>query len=314
MPGKHTKTDMRYEGFHRAEVVEVDIEDNDYGAVRVFIPDLYPPGAIQTGKQDFDEKQTGLIAYPANCPMGGYNQEDLDEESAFQSALYVPRKGARVWVFFESGRPDRCFYFAAYMYRNCKVPPENRNIEYPHQAITVIKTKEGRTIVTCDSPDQERVEITGKKRKLSGAPTGGDGGTVYNIDGNQTVILLDERAGKEKVLIRTYKGDYVHIDVDQRKLQMHFDKDINIETLGDLNLTIKGNLNILAGGEIHKQTGGDQTSLCGGNHVIQSSGINSMKSGDITSIDSNVFVHTQKKSALDAPTVIPDLPKGDRET
>src|SRR5690606_35021272 len=82
--------------------------------------------------------------------------------------------------------------------------------------------------------DEQRVEITGKKRNMGGGPSGSAG--VYDIDGNMNTILLDERDGQEKLLIRTRKGDYIHFDVDERRIQIYCKDDIRIETEGHLHL------------------------------------------------------------------------------
>ena len=107
----------------------------------------------------------------------------------------------------------------------------------------IFKSHEGRCIVVSDEPDDARIEITGKKRQLSSPPSG-DTGSVYTIDGNQTTILFDERDGKEQLLIRTHQGDFIKIDITNRKLEVSFESDIIIKTVGDFHLHSSGQINI----------------------------------------------------------------------
>lgn len=336
-----------WHGKYRARVVETDIEGNDYGAIRVFIPDLFDPNLMKQSDPQFNEWKDGLIAYPANNPIGGYNTEDPQGEANFQSSLCVPLKNSWVWVEFEGGDISRPFYGNAFMYRNCKVPPENRNVDKPHKVYTICKTQSGRAIVLSDSTDCERVEITGKKRLMKpgtsggaglGAPIGvgvtssggaaasnigpeGDDISVYRINdennpdnGNMTSILLDEREGKEKILIKTHKGDYIHIDVDERQLQCYFKGHMLIETESNLDLNIKGNLNVKVGGSIHLETGDAYTLLSEGSIVSQSNASISSKSKSDTFIDADGAVQVQLPGAQVAPKVTPAKPLGGRET
>ena len=315
--GQRKSLGVRTSGFIRARVIEVDIEEdgekNTYGSVRVALPDHYPPGVIEKALEDYDEDKTGTIAYPANNYMGGFNSEDKDGESWYQASVAVPRKGSWVWVFFEDGKPDRCFYIGAINYRNCRLPPENLKVDEPHRVVTLCKMHSGRAVVICDSEDQQRVEITGKKRKLKGEPSG-DQESVYNIDKNQTTILLDEREGKEKLLIRTHKGDFIHIDIDERKLQMYFKDDINIFTAADLNITTHGNLNIMSKKDINLNAGGEVKVTSKSNFKLDSGGIVSSLSEKDTYIDAKTNVYIQSKKAQPVKAVVPDPPKGLRDT
>ena len=190
----------RLYGNYRAEVI--DNKDTDkFGRVKVWIPDLMPD----------IPKQKGLWARPANNPVGGRNAEG-DSESHYMGTSYIPKKGSWVWVFFETGNINRPYYFGALDLQNTKVLPENQLGSNYEDKWTIFKSHKGRTIIISDDPDDRRVEITGRKKKLTGdSPTGGTD-SVYEIDANQNTILLDERSGQEKILIRTYKGDFIHID------------------------------------------------------------------------------------------------------
>lgn len=232
-----------FNDFYRAQVTEVDIDDNDYGAVRVFIPDLMIEGI----EPNFGNENYGIIAYPGNNTLGGYNGDE-EEDCSFQASVDVPLLGSWVWIRFESGNTGRCFYTNAFQYKQAKVPPENRDVDEPHKVHTY-KLGSGRSFIISDSEDQARVEITGKRRKLtspkrqppegedhSERPPDNEVGSVYDIDDNMTTILLDERENKQKLLIRTYKGDFIHIDIDQRELQAYFKNDISIKTDGKLSI------------------------------------------------------------------------------
>jgi len=305
-----------WHGNYRAKVVEVDIEGNDYGAIRVFVPDLLVGEIIKYAFSGFDEDSWGLIAYPANNNMGGYNKEDKDKTAEYQASIHVPLKNSWIWVWFEGGDPARPFYGNAFMYRESKVPPENRGVSKPHQVYTLCKTHSGRSIVVCDSPDQERIEIMGKKRIITGGPEG-DSFSAYGVDlpGNATTILLDERAGSEKLLIKTVKGDYIHIDIDERKLQAYFKSDIVLETDGNISLAVKGNITLKCDGNVTTELGGNGTTKIGGDSILQTGGIISSKSGGDTSIDADGgTVVVQLPSAKDAPTAVPIPPMGFRST
>ena len=221
---------QNFYGMYRAKVVN-NKDPEKFGRVIVYIPDTMPDV----------EHTNGLWARPANNPLGGRNMEE-DAEHHFAGSCYIPKIGSWLWIFFENGNPNKPYYFAACDLENAKVPPENQSGSNYEDKWTIIKTHDGRIIHVSDDPDDARIEITGRKRNLGASPSG-DGAPVYDIDGNCTTILLDEREGKEKLLIRTHKGDYFHIDIDEQKLQAYFKSDINIQTEGDLNITVKGNYN-----------------------------------------------------------------------
>ena len=237
-------------GFHRAEVKEVDInidsEKNDYGAIRVFIPDFMTPD-----DPNYDPDTMGLIALPANNPVGGRNNRN--EGSYGWGTVMMPRVGDWVWVFFEAGDPSKPFYFSALNIKNTKLPPENRGVEEPHTVYTLLKTYDGRSIIVADSSDVQRIELTGKYQDGPAEQPDGDDTSPYLIDDNQTTILFDERSDKEKILIRTHKGDFLHIDVDEQKLQAYFAEDIVIKTDANLHLQVASDVHFQVGGNIYTE-------------------------------------------------------------
>lgn len=240
-------------GNWRAQVV--DNKDPDkFGRVLIWIPDLMP---------EVDKKK-GIWARPANNPIGGRNTES-EKDHYYMGTSYIPKKGAWVFIFFEGGNINLPYYFGALDLENTKVLPENQlGNNYEHKW-TLLKTTEGRTIIVSDDPDDARTEITGKKRKMNNPPTG-DTDSVYKIDGNQTTILFDERKDKEKILIRTHLGDFIHIDIDEQSLQAYFKNDIRIQCDGDFYLESKGDINIKS------KTGDGKIEFEAGNLDIKISG------------------------------------------
>jgi len=223
-------------GNYRAVVVD-NKDPEKFGRVKVWIPDLMPEV----------DRSDGIWARPANNPLGGRNLED-DSEHHFMGSSYIPRKGAWLFVFFESGNVNRPYYFGALDLENTPVLPENQLGSNYEDKWTIFKSHEGRVIVISDDEDDARVEIAGKKRKMierDQKPTG-DTQSVYEIDDNMTTILLDERSGKEKLLIRSYKGDFIHFDIDERKIQIQMEDDVEIEWKNNLFLTVENDINLLS--------------------------------------------------------------------
>lgn len=238
-------------GFYRALVVNNQDPDK-FGKIQVWVPDIM---------QKID-KSKGLWAYPANNPMGGRNTDT--KNPSYAGTSYIPMKDSWVWVFFECGDENRPFYWASLDIEASKVLAECQVGSNYQDKWVIFKSTKGRCVVISDDPDDARVEITGKKRNLS-SPPAGDTASVYTIDGNMTTILMDERDGKEKILIRTHNGDFVNIDVTNRKLNISFESDIQIKTNGKLmlraydDIDIKGlsNVNIQAGLDLNIKSGGN---------------------------------------------------------
>lgn len=228
-------------GFYRAKVVD-NKDDDFYGRIKVWCPDTM---------QDISEDD-GILALPANNPISGLN-DDGDDEHFYSGSCYVPPKGSWIWVFYEANNPSRPYYVCGLNLENTKVLPECQTGGNPQKKWVIYKSRMGRCIVISDDTDDERVEICGKKRNISDDPSG-DKDSVTTIDGNMSTVLIDERGGKEKVLIRTVKGDFVHIDIDEQQLQIKFEKDIQILTNKSFFLTAKEDINILAEQKINIQS------------------------------------------------------------
>jgi len=221
----------RHYGIYRAMVIDNKDEDM-FGRVKVWIPDVMPTV----------DPSIGVWARPGNNPIGGRNAYE-NSSHHYAGTSYIPLKGSWILVFFEGGNVNRPYYLSALDIEHTKVLPENQKGSNYELKWTIFKSHMGRCIVISDDEDDERVEITSKKRKLKTPPTG-DLDSVYEIDGNQTTILLDERDGKEKVLIRTHKGDFFHIDIDEQQLHAYFKSDIHILTDANFYLKSKGDMHL----------------------------------------------------------------------
>jgi len=308
-------------GMYRAKVVE-NRDPQKFGRVIVWIPDFMPEV----------DQNTGIWARPANNPIGGRNQEG-NTDHHFMGTSFIPRKGAWVWIFFEAGNINRPYYIAALDLENTKVLPENQLGSNYQDKWVIFKSHEGRCIVISDDPDDARVEITGKKRQMNNPPTG-DTASVYNIDNNQTTILFDERDGKQKILIRTHKGDFLNIDVEDRKLQAFFEDEIHIKSgksifisanenihirskLEDIFISAdSGNIHESAAQEIKKYSGGDFHMKTAGDQNLQADGDTSILSGGNSNRDAT-FVKDQQgasKPAEQATKATEANPVGDRNS
>jgi len=265
-------TDPLY-GNYRARVID-NKDPSKYGRVKVWIPDIMPEVS----------EDKGLWARPANNPIGGRNEE-TEDENHYMGSSYIPRKGAWVFVFFEKGDIASPYYFGALDLENTTVLPENQLGNNYEDKWTILKTHEGRCMIISDDPSDARMELTGKKRNLSNPPTG-DTGSVYTIDGNMTTILLDERSGKEKILIRTHKGDYVNINTETRELHAQFNGDIRIKTSASMFLEAGEDINIKADGKCYITSSDEMNIYSIDNMYISADGEMNITSGDVFKIDS----------------------------
>ena len=290
-------------GFYRALVVG-NKDVFFYGRILVWIPQIMPE----------IEKTRGLLAKPANNPVGGRNTEN-DDEHHYMGSSYIPKKGSWVFVFFEAGNPSNPYYFGSCDLENTTVLPECKTGSNPEDKWVILKSHEGRTIMISDDPDDARVEITGKKRKMletAEKPTG-DIESVTQIDENQTTILLDEREGKEKLLIRTYKGDFIHIDIDQQNLQIDFENDINIECRGKFSLKVKGDIHIKTDANMKHESKLAMDRKAGAS-IFETAGVtHNTQAGQLIARDCNpILDNTGASEAADPAN--PTIPDGKRNT
>jgi len=284
----------RFNGRYRAKVTEVNIDENQYAAIRVFIPEM-----MTDLDPDYDEDEMGLVAYPANSFIGGQNSDG--DDSVNQGSVMVPPLDSYVWIFFENGDPNSPFYTNGFTYKLNETLPENQGSEDSSKVYTLLKTNTGKAIVISDSPDNERVEITGKKAD----PT-----KVYEINDNQTVILMDERDGKEKILIKTKKGDYLNIDTVEQKLNIYFkngitiktDADFSLDVMGDLIFNTQKNIFMTAKTNIHTKSDSGNINLDGLNVSIRGSSV---------AVDGGLALGSGASQPAEA--AIPVEPKGERD-
>lgn len=239
-------------GFYRGVVIDNRDPDLDqigitFGRVMVNIPAL-----MRT-------PEAGIWAYPANNPMGGRNRENLTPninknggKMEYCGSFYVPPTGSFVIIFFEGGDPNRPFYMGGLDIKAHEAPPEiNIGVDKkPEERWLVFRSPQGRTIIVSDDEDNCRIEITGKKRKAAGDTSA----HVYDISGNQKTILIDDRNGKEKILIEDQKGNYVNIRTYSNDIDVHANGNLRLNAGGNIFIKAGGNVNI-EGSKINTQSG-----------------------------------------------------------
>jgi len=286
---------MKYYGMYRALVI-TNKDPEMFGRVKLYVPDIMP---------EIDPIDGSIWALPANNPIGGRN-ESFSEEVNFAGTCYIPPKGSWIWCFMEGGNPNKPFYFGSLDLKNTKVLPENQVGSDYQKKWTIFKSHEGRCIVISDDEDDCRVEITGKKRKLDVPPTG-NVASVYQIDENQTTILLDEREDREQLLIRTHKGDFIDINITDQTLRASFKGGITIASEGNVYLkgkkiNIKSDMdcNIQAGKEVNIKgmmntniEASITLNLKGNNTQLGSGGVLSIKAGGTVAIDGSMTMIQQ---------------------
>ena len=298
-------TQFTYDGFYRAIVV--DNKDPDmYGKVKVFIPDFMYDGSDSTIERDsFDPEKDGIWALPANNPVGGRNEKN----NQHYGSCYIPQVGSMVWIFFENGRIDRPFYLSSLDIQIKKVPPENQLGDEYWNKWTVLRSPKGRVIVISDDPSDERVEITGKKRLYNSKDENATS-SVYTIDNNQTTILIDERNGKEKILIKDYKGNFICIEQQDDSFNLFMNGDMKVQIKGKTHLTFEDDVNIYCKKDVKIKIDGK---------LIKETGeVSNNINGDI-----NIKAHNFKfdgtrfdwKNGVNITpiTTQPEEPKGDRD-
>jgi hypothetical protein len=289
-----------YDRIHRAQVVN-NKDPLKTGQVMLYIPVIMPE----------IPKSKGLWARPANNPVGGRNMEG-ESDHHYMGSSYIPKKGSWVFCFFEDGNPNRPYYFGALDLENTKVLPENQVGANYENKWTILKSHSGRVIHVSDDTDDERIEIGGKKRQLSSPPTG-DLDSVYTIDENMTTILFDERTGKEKILIRTYKGDFFHIDIDERKLQIEFENDIIIKSNGNIHIHAGDNIEVKADSNIKLDAGNEFDQKSGGTFKNSSGGDYHINAGGTINTDGSER-YDQTGNSVPANSANPEDPEGERDT
>jgi len=307
-------------GIYRAKVT--DNEDPLRAArVKVWIPDIMPK---------IDDSQ-GIWAMPANNAIGGRNL-DGGSNASFGGQCLIPPRGTYCFVFFECGNPSRPYYFGALdLSGSQSALPECRVGKSPSDKWVLLKSPDGRCITISDDPSDCRVEITGKKRNINDPPNG-DTESVYEIDTNQTTILLDERTGKEKLLIRSYKGDFINFDIETQRLEIRVRNKIDLVCVGEFNLFSSSDMNITSQGvltlsavngiviqsglTVNVQAAADVNVQSWGLAKIQGMVSTSIQSAGSVNIDAPILSELNGTSIPPIPPfmpIMPVLPSGKRD-
>lgn len=316
---KEAKDLSNLTGIYRAKVVDNN-DPSRSAKVKVWIPDIM----INIPETE------GVWAMPANNAIGGRNEEG-GRSASFGGQCLIPPLGTYCFIFFECGNPSRPYYFGSLdLSGSQRALPECRVGDSPSNKWVLLKSPDGRCVTISDDPSDARVEITGKKRKLIDPPDG-DMQSVYEIDTNQTTILLDERSGKEKLLIRSYKGDFINFDIENERLEIRVRNNIdivcagncNIMSSGDMNLSSQGTLSLNAreitlqsGTSINLQASIDLDISIWGNINLQSMGITNLQSSGAINLDATILnelsgASTPSSFSIESPEII--YPVGKRD-
>lgn len=211
------------------EYIGIVRDNNDslyLGRVKMIIPNF----------TDGDEgTQNWLWAYPY---YGNAGYEKNDKEHGSTS---IPKIGQFMNVVFLQNNPSIPFYKTPVKTNITKVLPECRVGDNPSEKVVVQRMESGRAIVLSDDPSDERTEITGKKRLYD--PKNGEN-SVYTIQSNQNTILIDEREGKEKIVITDHKGDYIYIDIENKKVVVNSESELVINSVAKMSINTEAELHI----------------------------------------------------------------------
>ena len=221
----------KYYGFYRAKVVDNN-DPNNFGQIKIWVP------AIMT------DESLSIWALPANNILGGI---DPTESSSYrQGSCVIPYVGSWVWVFFEGGDLGKPFYLTTVNIELVKILPEHQ-IGTAHKKFTLFKTQQGRVIIFSDDDVDARTEITGKKR-LPDSTIEGSTDNVYKIVGNQSTILIDERDGQEKILIKDFHGNAVSIKTSSDEIHVY--AKTNIVVKADATVYVQGATGVHVKGQV----------------------------------------------------------------
>lgn len=276
-------SNFNFSGMYRAKVIE-NKDPDKFAKVKVEI---------------LISKETELTAWAmaANNPIGG---RDADSPELMFGSVWIPPVGSLVYIFFEGGNINRPRYFAGLDIEYAELPPENLvGTEYQDK-ITMYRSPDGRTIVVSDDPDDARMEITGKKRETYDKENPED--NVYKIKDHQSTILIDEREGKEKILIKDYKGNYIKLNTEENWIE--------IESLSEMRVKAGGNISVHVDGDANVQVTGDSKVMCEKNtHIttkeetfIKTEKNTHIKTGENTYIQSgqNTNIKTEQDTNIES--------------
>lgn len=285
---------FHWSGIYRAKVINSQ-DPNKQGRIKIWIPDLMPEVS----------DQYGIWAYPANNYVGGRNSVEGNDDSLYQGSCLIPPTGSYVYIFFEVGNVQEPRYLASLEIGQSSVPIENQQGDEYEKKWTIFKSRQGRTIIISDDPHDERIEITGKKRQLNGDNPDGNASSVYAVEGNQSTILIDERDGQEKILIKDHNGNYITINTTENKIDVESTGELNIKAATTIKITadaqldikstadinIQGsNVNIKADANLNMESGADANLKGGANTNIEATAAANIKAGAAAAIQGGAAV------------------------
>jgi hypothetical protein len=279
---------LSWDGFYRAKVI--DNKDPKYqGRVKVWVPDIMP---------EVDDNR-GIWARSANNSIGGRNTEESTDTQYYQGSCLIPTVGSWLFIFFENGNPSQPYYFSSGEFGQSKVPVECQvGSQYWNKWI-IFKSRKGHTIIVSDDPDDERTEITGKKRKLKSSDASGNVDSVFTIQQNQSVILIDDRSGNEKILVKDYKGNFINLNTSQKTLDIQMNGDIKIKATGVLSITGQNGIEIKTNKTLNMQAEQDVNLKSSQNINVESTGASiNIKSAINANMESGAAMNLKATATL----------------
>lgn len=235
---KYKKQDF-FPGFWRALVINTE--------------DPKKKGRVMIEFLQFEDKENPikLWAYPANNAIGGRSNDATNPSGS----CMIPPVGSYVYIFFEAGHLDRPRYIAGLDIDFGDAIPENELGDEFWNKWTLFRAPDGNCIIVSNDPGDERTEITGKKRLTLDLKNKSE--QVYTIKTNQSSILIDDREGKEKILIKDYKGNYINIDTENDEIEIEANKKMKLKTGGNISINVTGDANIKTSGHTKLQAEGN---------------------------------------------------------
>lgn len=191
------------------------------GSVEVFVPDW-------TAEKTIGNKRGLVWAAPLNAAFLG-----SDSGGAHKNVgqCLIPPVGSDVWVAIEDGNYANAYYFGSVaLANNDTIPNDNKQLDNPQHAYTLLKTPMGRGIVVVDEGKDKKSGIVIKGK--------GSGNSAVLSDDNQMSIVLSEN-NFNGIIIKSGNGhqfiiidkDNNTIDITQGQSRIHMTEDrIDIES------------------------------------------------------------------------------------
>jgi len=205
------QSQLQFEGLWRAKVLD-NVDPKKRHRIQVEI------------LMDSTESILAIWAYPLNNAFGNSDPGNL----AIAGQQITPPIGSYVYILFEANRLDKARYLGGLNIDYGEGMPEFKNGKNPQDKHILLRLKSGRIIIMSDDPNDERVQLTGKKRIKYGIINAKD--HCNKIEDNQSTIIIDDRKGKEKIIIADYKGNYINIDSKKDQINIKSKTSINIKS------------------------------------------------------------------------------------